>query len=297
MREQIEIGKTIKLRAEFLDWDNAQYDPTTVKISIWNNKAVKKVDAQTATRQATGHYYYDYTIPDDETVEVVEQWTYVFDGQTGDSHSLDRGYFTVVNKLITTDYTTVLDIEILLQQDIDDTTTPSMQEVVRLIKKKEALIDNLCDTAWREKTVTEEFHYQRENPVGSWWIYFNLKKTPVRELTALKIRNWGFQWIDYFARENTWALDENSLRINRFFTMGLRWRSLKISYTYGETEVPEDISELCAKLVLLDLLRAERYANLLPSGVNGVLNLAFVYDNLQSDINRILDRYRKIKLT
>ena len=296
MGETIEIGETIRLRAQFYDWDNNLYDPTNVRISIWDNKKVVKIENVEASPQSKGNYYYDYIISSDEVIDVVEQWTYVFEGITGTSHLIDKGYFTVTDKLITTDYTTVLDIEMLLQKTIDDTTKPSMQEVVRLIKRKEDFIDQITGTSWREKIVTEEFHYQRENPIGQWWLYYNLKYGPVQEITGLWFRTWGHTFIDYFEKTNLWDLDENTLRVYRFLTGWTRWKSIKVSYKYGYKIVPRDISELCAKLVVIDLLKAERYINMLAAGADAVLNLAVVHDEYKSEIDRILDRYRKIRL-
>lgn len=294
----IEIGETIRLQASFYDWNNELYSPETVTISIWDNKKESKIEGQPVVIQSVseGHYYYDYRIPTDETIDVVEQWTYVFEGVTNDSHLLDRGYFTVTNKIITTDYTTILDIELALQKTIDDTTKPSMQEVVRLIKRKEDFIDQLTNTAWREKTIEHEFKYKREDPIGSWWIYYPLKFSPVREIKKIELRTWGHKWIDYTSNEHVWALDGNVLRVYRFIIAFLRWKSLRITYTYGHSEPSGDIRELCTKMVVVDLLKSDRFSNLMAGGSDAVLSLSIINDEYNKEINRILDRHRKIML-
>ena len=218
-REEWLKGETGTLRATFYDWNNEKVDPTAVTVSIWNNEGIKKIDEATATRQAEGEYYYRYTVSETETIDVAEQWSYLFTGTTGADVTREKGYFTVTDFPLVTYYATIQDIEMLLQHDIDDTTHPSMQEVTRLIKIKENLIDKLTKSAWHEKTITQEYHYQRENPTGGLWIFFPFEYLPVRKVSEISVRTWGSEFTDHTDDTYFWSLDENmALRLYRYYT-------------------------------------------------------------------------------
>ena len=299
----IEIGETVQLEVTWKNWSGNAYDPSEVFISLWDQDGTAKITAgkygvdTNFEKSAVGIYQYYYTVPDNATVDVVSQWRYEFKAIDSDSRvSKDHGYFTIVDRGIQTTYATIKDVEILLQKDITDSTKPSMQEVTRLIRGKEDYIDDFCYQSWRERTVTAEYKYQRENPIGRWFLYYPLKYLPVREITALEFRSWGETWIDYFDHTTLWDLDGDTLRIYRFLTAWMRWKSIRVSYTYGHTVVPRDIRELCSKLVVLDILKGERYASALPGGIDGVLSMSELYKQYNDDCNRLLDRYKRILL-
>lgn len=299
----IEIGETIQLSVEWKNWAGVFYDPSEIFITIWDQDNTIKIDAgkygvdSNFEKDAVGKYSYYYTVPEDATVDVVSQWRYELKAIDADSRvSKEHGYFTIVDRGIQTTYATIKDVEILLQKDITDATAPSMQEVTRLIRGKEDFIDDFTHQAWREVAVTDEYKYHRENPIGHWFLYYPLKYAPVREITGLELRTWGHTWIDRFDNTDLWDLDENTLRIYRFLTSWIRWKSIRVSYKYGHTTVPRDIRELCAKLVTLDILKGERYASALPGGIDGVLSMSELYKQYNDDCNKILDRYRRILL-
>ena len=297
-KEEYEVGETVELTVQFYDWSNVLTDVDTCVVSIWDAAGNAKLTEAAATHRSTGNYYYLYTIPDATTVHAVEQWRYLFKGTVGDVVQIDKGYFTVTENPVTY-YGTVWDVELLLQHDITDTTNPSMQQVTRLIKRKEELIEQMTKTAWREMTVTEEIHYQRENPGGGLWIYFPLNYTPVREISKFEIRSWDSDWVDYTSDTNLYQVDTNlnQVRVYRYYTGWARWKSMRITYTYGYSRPTQDVVELCTKLVTLDVLKGERYAHLLPHGADSVLPMMAMVNEYKEDTDRIWNRLRKIGLS
>ena len=73
---------------------------------------------------------------------------------------------------------------------------------------------------------------------------------------------------------------------------------MRITYQYGYDEPTGDITELCSKLVVLDILKSERYGKLLPAsrGAEGVLPMLALYEEYSADCDRIWNRLRKIGL-
>lgn len=57
------IGDTVRLKASFYNFSDALADPTGVTCTVYDGKKNKLVDAAVATKESTGIYYYDYTLP------------------------------------------------------------------------------------------------------------------------------------------------------------------------------------------------------------------------------------------
>lgn len=72
-----EVGDTIRIRGTFRDWaEEGQVgvivDPTEVAVNIYNaDRSVLQADL-TAINEATGTYYYDWTLPDEPGTFYIE---------------------------------------------------------------------------------------------------------------------------------------------------------------------------------------------------------------------------------
>lgn len=58
-------GETFQQKAHVTDIDDADVDPSTIKITIEDSAGVKKVTEQAMAKDSTGYYHYDYDIPSD----------------------------------------------------------------------------------------------------------------------------------------------------------------------------------------------------------------------------------------
>jgi len=85
-----QAGETIRLKATITDTDDAAADPTIVKITI--NKPDESVAQAEAdmTKEATGSYYYDYTIATD-----VGAYHYSVKATTGARITIEKDVFVV----------------------------------------------------------------------------------------------------------------------------------------------------------------------------------------------------------
>lgn len=172
-------------------------------------------------------------------------------------------------------YTTVEKVRSLLQlPTLDDTTSPSVQEVVQVINRKEDEIDNATGHAWRlrfsgtnsgqdttaqyeECDISSIYEHQTGYPVY-------LKHRHIRQLDASEgdaLEFWtGADWEDWLSlrtesRAGDFWLD---YRQGILFIRGYRWvnkpRGIRIKYRYGETFVNLDIEDIATKMAAIDVL-------------------------------------------
>lgn len=83
------MGNTIKLRAEFRDYDGELYDPSTVTLKIYNTNRNQLGSTVTVTdndRVDVGIYECEYTVPIGSG-----NLTYEFEGITGSMPVVGRG--------------------------------------------------------------------------------------------------------------------------------------------------------------------------------------------------------------
>jgi hypothetical protein len=55
------VGNTVRLHAEFKNLEGALYDPSNVKIKVYDVN-MKILLEKTAKKEGVGKYYYDYTL-------------------------------------------------------------------------------------------------------------------------------------------------------------------------------------------------------------------------------------------
>lgn len=58
-------GETVRQKAHVTDVDGVDTDPSAITITIEDSAGTQKVTDAAMTKESTGYYYYDYTIPDD----------------------------------------------------------------------------------------------------------------------------------------------------------------------------------------------------------------------------------------
>lgn len=56
-------GDTVRLKASFYNFSDALADPTGVTCTVYDGRRTVLVNAASTTKESTGVYYYDYTVP------------------------------------------------------------------------------------------------------------------------------------------------------------------------------------------------------------------------------------------
>lgn len=77
------IGNTVRVRAEFRGWDKALADPTDLALKFYARRRTQlgtAVAAGSLTKVSAGIYYYDYTIPDTASPEIIYEFSGTLQG-------------------------------------------------------------------------------------------------------------------------------------------------------------------------------------------------------------------------
>jgi len=143
------------------------------------------------------------------------------------------------------------------------TSTPTSTTVDKYINRAEDKIDFATGHAWRSTTITNE--YPRPSSIYRYGTGIRLKLIHRSIITLDKLEIWdGSSWVDYVATKTEgrnadyWFDPENGavyvMNIYRLWPHGVR-----ITYTFGETTVPGDITECTAFLAALTILNAPEF--------------------------------------
>ena len=73
---QYQVGNTVRLTAEFRDFDDILTDPTLVKIKFMDGRYTQtlEVTLNSSNRISVGKYKYDYVIPLDSDSTIYYEW-------------------------------------------------------------------------------------------------------------------------------------------------------------------------------------------------------------------------------
>jgi hypothetical protein len=184
-------------------------------------------------------------------------------------------------------YATGAQVAAFLQRPAFSTSTvPTLAHVEDLLNYAEDHVDRFCNTAWRAKTVTDEYHdyksprmYGRQS-LPSWG--FDLRDSrivafryrPVRTLTVGdKVEIWrGNAYEDIFltgveGRANDYWVDYDKGLL--FFVTKWPLReisSIRLTYRYGATTIPSDIRHATILLAAASLVSGSVASFILPEG-------------------------------
>lgn len=165
---------------------------------------------------------------------------------------------------------------------LSSSTEPTRNEVIRLIHSVEDKIDRATRHAWREKIVADElYNYLPPRDIGYGERRRDSRCVPLkhRKIKALsaadgdKVEIWnGTEWKNYLlnyteGRDQDFWMDYEGG--NLFFGNHYPTRisnSIRLSYRFGEMEVPHDIRFCCAKMVGIDLMLTSDYSTIVPAG-------------------------------
>lgn len=174
-----------------------------------------------------------------------------------------------------------------------DTSVPSLSEVNATIEAVEDFIDRTTGHSWRERSVENETHNVLPTYLP-WWgyaVYLNHRK--IRSVSSIKVWNGNAyeEWVG--TKDDDYYVDaDNGIIYFRGLMIFASARSVKISYTYGESEVSADIKFAAKMLVAASLMEREDLWNMIPEGSDRLS----VRDKIQTWRDRameILDKYKE----
>ncbi len=168
-------------------------------------------------------------------------------------------------------YTTTANVGSFLRFTIDCCSSPSCSEVVSFIERNQEVIDQRTGMTYgREKTETREWHDLPLIYTFGWGSFITLKRRAVKtDCTGLKLdagacdklEIWSgatgaFTDITNKTESYNIVAERGELYMRGFLFSILRKNRLRVTYRYGETELPLDITKACLLMTCIDIVRA-----------------------------------------
>jgi hypothetical protein len=192
-------------------------------------------------------------------------------------------------------YCTVTDVSDFLRVPITATTTPNTVQVEKLINRKEAEIERRIGHAWTTRTITEEVHDLPLVYSFGWGTPIFLQHRMIKDLNGSlgdKIEIWqGSQ--DTFSDilgNNSWYNIEGvygKLFLRGFIFSILRKHRVRVTYRYGDSVVPGDITDAVIKMVAIEIINTSFRMDKLPMGGSGI-SMQTSTAKWQEDIDRTI---------
>ena len=195
-------------------------------------------------------------------------------------------------------YCTVTDVSDFLRVPITATTTPNIAQVEKLINRKEAEIERRIGHAWTERTITDEIHDLPLIYTFGWGTPVFLQHRRIKDLDGSagdKIEIWqGSQdtYSNILGNDSWYNIEQThgKLFLRGFIFSILRKHRVRVTYRYGDTVVPEDITDTIIKMVSIEIISTSFRMDKLPMGGSGI-NIQTSMTKWQEDIDRtVADR-------
>ena len=200
--------------------------------------------------------------------------------------------------------------------DFSVSTKPTKVAVEKAINRVEGIIDNATKHAWRKVSITNEYHdylipsYAHRRLFG--WvkgrqpdrgIYLNHELIRAFVSGTDKIEIWtGSAWVDL-------ALDANNYTEGRgddywidyvggviYFVdeaPAIGKKTVRVTYSFGEETVPEDIKEAAIKLTAINLIYSDDRSAFVVDGMDN-LSLDPKIRAWKEDVDKILKEREKL---
>lgn len=177
--------------------------------------------------------------------------------------------------------------------DFSGSTKPTKATVDEVIDRVESIINEATKHAWHKVSITNEYHdylipsYAHRRPFG--WVRgrqpdrgIYLSHRAIRSFVSgtNKIEIWdGDEWIDLALTANGytegrdddyWIDYEGGIIyfIDEAPTIGKK--TVRVTYAYGESSVPEDIKEWCIKQTAINLLYSDDRSVMVIGGMDNI---------------------------
>lgn len=180
----------------------------------------------------------------------------------------------------------------------------SRADLQDVILKKMARIDQFTQRSWRSNVVTDEVgtvtFADKWKLNGDYLVSYRTSQQPVRSITSLKVFQAG-QEVDILGSGpdragQTWYVHYANGWV---YLVGATLPSaarngIKISYTWGESIVPDDIQEATYRLAAAELLESENFAVELPEDSQTAGTIADKAKRWKDEAFEILDRHKDL---
>jgi len=192
-------------------------------------------------------------------------------------------------------YCTVEDVSDFLRVPITATTTPNKAQIEKLINRKEAEIERRIGHAWTTRTITDEVHDLPLVYSFGWGTPIFLHHRLIKDLDASagdKVEIWQGSQDTYsnILGNDSWYNIEGvygKLFLRGFIFSILRKHRVRVTYRYGDSVVPGDITDAIIKMVAIEIINTSFRMDKLPMGGSGV-NMQSSTAKWQEDIDRTI---------
>ena len=255
MTEVIEYqaGESIRFTNEYADSDEADYDPDTIEIKVYDplgvlKKTVTYVAAE-IIKDSIGHYYYDYLIPSDGAVGMWDaRWT----ATSGSQPVIDPGQFVVAPvdlKLYCTAE------QAISRAGMDPTNSGvTLAETRDFVRGAMGEIDQLHQRTYSyDNDVTEWFDTQQSDRNVAIDTIF-LDSRPVLSVTSVVEYNVNNALVKTHSSDDYWVDLETGRIILTDNEFSHQPHRIKVVYKSGYAQVPAEISALAAVMAGLSVL-------------------------------------------
>lgn len=210
-------------------------------------------------------------------------------------------------------YCSVQDVADFLRVDITSTTTPNIKQVKKLILRKEDEIDRRTGFAWRETVSEPEVHDLPIIYEFGWGTPLFLKHRKIRLSPEGTLDSSKGDKIEVFSgatdkpggTEYTDITDSvagqyelepvyGRIYMRSFIFTVMRKNRIRITYRYGDTQVPGDIEDICMKMVAIELMTTSFRADNLPIGGSGGWSWSDSINQWKEDIDRVIQQRQEI---
>lgn len=183
-------------------------------------------------------------------------------------------------------------------------TMPTLAEVEALIELKEAEIDERTNNSWKLNSSVERFNHPgfSYDKFGEHSVIVRLFNRSVRALDAGesdKVEIWdGSTWTDIIANEGE-AAGEDYFFVDyeagmiHFYHTAIKegYKTIKITYRYGETSIPASIEQACSLMVASHFMEIESLM-MIPEGASEFnLSKRDILYRWDKEIRYLLNKY------
>lgn len=282
---------------------------TDVLITIYDSAGTASVTDQSMTElDATGVYYYDFTLPTSGRYLCKVTSSSIGFLATQEVYLAESGAATLYTPTSGA-YCEVTDVQEEMQAEtaFSASTRPTLATIQKWIYSASDTIIQETGHAWHEVTVTDEYHnidtnYQYHLRAG---VRIKLNHRKIREFSSASgdhLYVWdGSAYVDYLTdktegRDNDYWVDyTNGVLYLTSYYQRVFEKPIKLTYRYGETSVPYDIRQACAQMVAERLLNFEDNSfTLADTGDTKQMSYDPRISRLRSSYKAILARHTEV---
>lgn len=199
-------------------------------------------------------------------------------------------------------YASVGDVSDFLKVGIDETTTPNIAQVEKIIKRMEDRFDRRTGHAWRKKVTTKEYHDLPLIYSFGFGTMISLQHRSLQTLDACagdKVEIWGGASGKYTCQLPTGLVEEiperGEIYLRGYLFSTMRKNRVRTTYRWGgepgdcycSIPVPLDVEDAIMKMAIIDLVTSSFRFDILPRS-----DLGYELDNAvarwREDIDRVV---------